>query len=73
MVDFGASSAHAVLKGLKAGQKYNLELRINNAEFINRGVPFKCWGLIRLGGFRLVSDDQGIEDAVRLAKSSDSQ
>jgi hypothetical protein len=59
------------VKDLKAGQGYDLEIRLNNAEFILRGSPFTCWGGIRLGGIRKIEEDQGITEAVELAKESD--
>ena len=59
------------MKGLKAGQRYDLEIRLSNAEFIARGSPFTCRGGIRLGGIRQIGEEQAINEAVQLAKESD--
>jgi beta-glucosidase len=59
------------VKGLKAGQEYNLEIRLNNADFIAGGSPFTCRGGIRLGGIRQVEGEQAITEAAQLAKDSD--
>ncbi|KAG5718830.1 putative beta-glucosidase I [Termitomyces sp. T112] len=67
----GTSDVRAVVKDLKAGRTYDLELRLSNAEFAARGSPFVCWGGVRLGGMRQISADEGITDAVKLAKDAD--
>jgi len=56
---------------VKAGQSYMVEARISNKEFVGRGAPFVSRGGLRLGAFRNVDDDTGIQDAVTLAKNSD--
>lgn len=67
----GTVDVRTVAKGLKAGQEYNLELRLSNADFVARGSPFQCWGGIRLGGIREFGGDEAINEAVELAKASD--
>ncbi|KAJ7752775.1 glycoside hydrolase family 3 protein [Mycena maculata] len=67
----GTIEKRAVVKGLKAGQRYNLEIRINNSEFASRGSPFICWGGIRLGGVRQFDGDEAIKEAAALAQESD--
>lgn len=69
----GTSDIRVIVKGLKAGQTYDLELRLNNAEFAARGSPFACWGGVRLGGMRQIFADEGIAEAVKLAKEADSR
>lgn len=67
----GTTDVRTFVKGLKANQAYNLELRLSNATFIAKGSPFTCRGGLRLGGIRQIQDDQAIQDAVELAKASD--
>lgn len=67
----GTVDKRTVVNGLKAGQAYDLEIRLDNASFIARGSPFFCRGGIRLGGFRKLDEDKAIADAVQMAKSSD--
>ncbi|KAF8969399.1 glycoside hydrolase family 3 protein [Flammula alnicola] len=57
--------------GLKAGQEYDLEIRICNADFAAQGTPFPCWGVIRAGGIRVVDGESAVQAAVSLAKDSD--
>jgi beta-glucosidase len=68
----GTIDVRAVVPGLKAGQAYDLELRISNGAFVARGSPYRCWGGIRMGGIRQINDDEAIDSAVKLAKDSDS-
>lgn len=56
---------------MKAGQQYKIEVRLNNEEFVTRGVPFFCRGGIRLGAVRHITGEEGLEGAVKLAKDSD--
>ncbi|KAG6888900.1 hypothetical protein C0992_007139 [Termitomyces sp. T32_za158] len=67
----GTTDVRTIVKGMKAGQTYHLELRLNNAEFAARGSPFACWGGVRLGGMRQIIADEGIAEAVMLAKEAD--
>ncbi|KAG6861560.1 hypothetical protein C0995_014856 [Termitomyces sp. Mi166 len=67
----GTSDVRTVVKKLKAGQTYDLELRLSNAEFAARGSPFVCWGGVRLGGMHQISVDEGIAQAVSLAAEAD--
>ncbi|KAH9482518.1 putative beta-glucosidase I [Psilocybe cubensis] len=67
----GTEDVRVVVEGLKAGQEYDLEIRISNTEFAARGTPYVCWGGIRLGGIRKVDGRTAIQDAVQLAKLSD--
>jgi hypothetical protein len=67
----GTVDMRAVVKDLKAGQAYELEVRLDNASFISRGTPFFCRGGMRLGGFRKLEEDDAIAKAVHLAKGSD--
>lgn len=69
----GTIDVRTVVKGLKAGQEYSLEIRLSNADFVARGSPFICWGGIRLGGIRQFGGDEAIEEAVQLAKESDGE
>ncbi|PPQ71098.1 hypothetical protein CVT24_009849 [Panaeolus cyanescens] len=67
----GTTDIRQVAKDLTAGQAYDLEIRVSSAEFVARGTPFPCWGGIRAGAIRDLSDDAHIQEAVQLAKSSD--
>ncbi|KAG6850899.1 hypothetical protein H0H93_006725 [Arthromyces matolae] len=67
----GSPDLRGVVKDLKAGKAYDLEIRLSTAEFAARGSPFVCWGGVRLGGMRQISGDAALADAVRLAKDSD--
>ncbi|KAJ6628953.1 glycoside hydrolase family 3 protein [Mycena sp. CBHHK59/15] len=67
----GTVDKRVVVKGLKAGQAYDLEIRINTSDFASRGSPFKCWGGIRLGGVRQLNGEDVIAEAAALAKESD--
>jgi len=67
----GTIDLRKVVKGLKAGQSYDLEVRLNNSAFVARGTPFTCRGGIRLGAIRQVDDEEAIQHAVILAKNAD--
>ncbi|TFK55623.1 glycoside hydrolase family 3 protein [Heliocybe sulcata] len=67
----GTVDVHATVKGLEAGKAYPLEIRLSNAEFIGRGAPFTCRGGIRAGAAKYVDEEEGISNAVKLAKESD--
>jgi beta-glucosidase len=56
---------------LKKGKQYSIEIRLSNAEFIARGSPFFCRGGIRLGAVRRIEPEEGIKEAVKLAKEAD--
>ncbi|KAK7000982.1 glycosyl hydrolase family 3 C-terminal domain-containing protein [Favolaschia claudopus] len=56
--------------GLKAGQSYDLELRVSNHEFASRS-PLPCWGGLRIGGICQFDGEKAIKDAVALAQDSD--
>ncbi|KAF7355581.1 Beta-glucosidase [Mycena sanguinolenta] len=60
----------SVVKGLKAGQSYNLEVRISTSTFVPLS-PLPAWGGLRIGGCRKFDGEEGIKDAVALAKESD--
>ncbi|TFK64048.1 glycoside hydrolase family 3 protein [Pluteus cervinus] len=67
----GTADVKASVAGLKAGQSYRIELRLNNADFVSQGVPFTCRGGIRIGALRKIDPQGAINDAVELAKNSD--
>ena len=69
----GTIDERKLLSGLKAGSQHSVEIRLSNKEFIARGAPFSTRGGIRLGTIRKVDPEQGLKDAVELAKSSDSE
>lgn len=69
---FGMGTAevrHVV--SLQKGREYNVDIRICNAEFIERGTPFSCRGGIRLGAIRNVDLDVAMNEAVDAAKAAD--
>ncbi|KAJ7780939.1 glycoside hydrolase family 3 protein [Mycena metata] len=68
---FGTADKRAVAKGLQANKAYKLELRINTLELVSRGLPFPCWGGIRIGASRQFDEKEAIEEAAKLAKESD--
>ena len=67
----GTIDARAIVKDLKKGQSYKLEVRLSNAAFIARGAPFFCRGGIRVGATKKVGEDVALNAALELAKSSD--
>ncbi|EIN10508.1 glycoside hydrolase family 3 protein [Punctularia strigosozonata HHB-11173 SS5] len=67
----GTVDKEAVVKDLKAGKSYRFELRLSNQAFMSRASPFTCRGGIRLGAWRDVAVEEGIHEAVALAKESD--
>lgn len=69
----GTQDMRSFVKDLKAGQAYDLEIRISNADFANQALPFPFWGVIRAGGIKNVDGDAAIQQAVELAKESDGQ
>lgn len=71
MDPFNGKDVRGVAKGLKAGQEYDLEIRVSNAALASVALPFHCWGVIRAGGIRVVDADKAIQEAVVLAKESD--
>ena len=50
-----------------AGSSYAVEVRVDNAAYVDKGAPFVRGG-IRVGAFKPVDTVQGIQDAVALAK-----
>lgn len=62
---------HNVVCDLKAGQSYNIEIRLSNAEIVSHGSPIICRGGIRLGAIRKIGAEEAIKEAVQLAKDSD--
>lgn len=69
----GTVEIRTVMKGLKAGTKHKVEVRLSNKEFIARGAPFSTRGGIRLGTIRQIDPEQGLKEAVDLAKESDGE
>lgn len=67
----GTETKHAVIKDLKAGKPYSVEVRISNKEFVLSGPPFTAWGGMRLGGYKFVTDEQALIDANELARKAD--
>jgi beta-glucosidase len=67
----GSEDVHVTLKGLKAGQKLSLDLRLSNIELAKKPTLTENWGGFRMGGMCVVEDETGIKKAVNLAKSSD--
>ncbi|KAH7916249.1 glycoside hydrolase family 3 protein [Hygrophoropsis aurantiaca] len=69
--NMGTVDVKGLVKGLKAGREYNLEIRLSNAEFVARGAPIPCWGGLRLGAFCTIDHEEGIKKAVAIAKDAD--
>ncbi|KAI0340912.1 glycoside hydrolase family 3 protein [Trametopsis cervina] len=67
----GTIDARAIVPNLNKGQTYHIEIRLSNGEFISRGVPFTCRGGVRLGAVRRIEPEEGIKDAVKIAKEAD--
>ncbi|KAF9481867.1 glycoside hydrolase family 3 protein [Pholiota conissans] len=68
---FGAAEVRGIAMDLKAGQEYDLEVRISNASFVTSGLPFPFWGFVRVGGARKVDEDATIREAAALARESE--
>ncbi|KAJ7498630.1 glycoside hydrolase family 3 protein [Mycena latifolia] len=70
--DLGTIDKRSVVRGLKAGQPYDLEVRISTSDFAAKAKPFRhCWGGVRIGGFCQVDGEEAIKEAAALAKDSD--
>ncbi|KIP12792.1 glycoside hydrolase family 3 protein [Phlebiopsis gigantea 11061_1 CR5-6] len=67
----GTEDIRKVLKGLKAGTKHEIEIRLSNKDFIAKGAPFSTRGGIRLGAIKQLDAEQGLKDAIAAAKDSD--
>ncbi|KAI5827683.1 glycoside hydrolase family 3 protein [Schizophyllum commune Tattone D] len=67
----GTVDVKRTVKGLKAGQTYDLEIRINSADFQARSSPFECYGGIRLGAMPSTDAEEAIREAVEVARASD--
>ncbi|EGO27630.1 glycoside hydrolase family 3 protein [Serpula lacrymans var. lacrymans S7.9] len=67
----GTVDLKAVVKGLKAGEEHNLEIRLSNEEFVARGCPLPCHGGLRLGAFCKTESEEALKKAVQVAKDSD--
>ena len=67
----GTIDARTVLKNLKKGQSYKIEIRLSNGTFISRGAPFFCRGGIILGAAKKVDEEVALKEATELAKKSD--
>ncbi|KAL1708539.1 glycoside hydrolase family 3 protein, partial [Schizophyllum commune] len=67
----GTVDVKRTVKGLKAGQTYDLEIRINSADFQARSSPFECYGGIRLGAMPSTDAEVAIREAVEVARESD--
>jgi beta-glucosidase len=67
----GTAEVSNVVKGLNAGQKYKVEVRVSNLELVEKGLPFPCWGGLRFGGIKVVEKEEALHEAVDLAKTSD--
>ncbi|KAJ7498628.1 glycoside hydrolase family 3 protein [Mycena latifolia] len=70
--DLGTIDKRSVVRGLKAGQPYDLEVRISTSDFAAKAKPScHCWGGVRIGGFCQVDGEEAIKEAAALAKDSD--
>ncbi|KAI0700577.1 glycoside hydrolase family 3 protein [Cytidiella melzeri] len=67
----GTVDARALVLDLKKGQEYSIEIRMSNEQFIARGSPFICRGGLRLGAVRKIEREEGIKNAVQIAKAAD--
>ncbi|EKM59268.1 glycoside hydrolase family 3 protein [Phanerochaete carnosa HHB-10118-sp] len=67
----GTVDVRTVMKGLKAGTKHRVEVRLSNEAFIAKGAPFATRGGIRLSAMRQIDLEDGMKRAVDLAKASD--
>ncbi|KAF5358919.1 hypothetical protein D9758_004863 [Tetrapyrgos nigripes] len=70
-VGMGTAEVSNIAKGLKAGQKYRVEIRVSNIEMVKKGLPFAFWGGLRFGGIKVVEKEEAFHEAVDLAKGSD--
>lgn len=68
--NMGSTERRGVLKGLKKGHQYPLEVRCSQRVNL-RGSPFKSAGAIRVGALPLIDADKAIADAAEVAKASD--
>ena len=71
--NLGTEDLRATVKGLKAGRRVPVELRLSNASFLTKGAPFRTRGGIRLGAVRIVDPKEAIAEAAKLAEKSDGE
>lgn len=67
---------HPVQRGtfdVVAGKAYHLEVRSTNEKPVGSATPFAARGAIRIGAWKLVDEEAGVEEAVALAKESDGE
>ena len=69
----GTAEVRAIVGDMKAGESYDFEIRLSNDGFSKRSPQFTCWGGFRLGGARVFDVENGIGEAVRLAKEADGE
>ncbi|EKM59267.1 glycoside hydrolase family 3 protein [Phanerochaete carnosa HHB-10118-sp] len=61
----GTVDIRTVVKGLKAGTKHRVEVRLSNKAFIAGGAPFAARGGIQLDAIRRIDPEDGIKRALR--------
>lgn len=66
----GSKERTVVVKGLEAGKEYSIEIRSWHRSR-EGGSPVDATGGLRVGAFPLLDDSKGIDEAVQLAKNSD--
>jgi beta-glucosidase len=73
LIGVGTAELCGTIKDLKKGQKYHLEIRVSNLEFMAQIPIIPAWGGFRLGAMKVVEPEQAIRDAIQLAKESDGE
>ncbi|KAI3616685.1 beta-glucosidase [Moniliophthora roreri] len=71
LIGVGTAELCGIVKDMQKGQKYSLEIRISNLEFMAQIPIIPAWGGFRLGAMKVMEPEQAIKDAVKLAKESD--
>ena len=69
----GTKEVRGVVRGLEAGNEYDIEIRTSNSHLVAKGSPFNSRGGIRLGAMRQIKEEDAIKDAVELAEKSDGE
>lgn len=60
-----------MFKNVKAGREYKLEVRSTNEKPVGTATPFGGKGAIRIGAWKMIKDQEAIEEAVEVAKKVD--
>ncbi|KIK67754.1 glycoside hydrolase family 3 protein [Collybiopsis luxurians FD-317 M1] len=67
----GTADVKTQIRDLKAGQRYKIEVRADNHEYVKQVPIIPNWGGLRIGAAKVIEPETGLKEAVDLAKASD--